>query len=77
MCVCVRERGGGVTAQCRMCVCVCVLACVREGNTVTHNRGLCENTYEHHYCLSRLCSPFGLELMVKLRTILTFFNFES
>ncbi len=31
------------------------------------NRSLCAaNTYEHHHSITRLCSPFGLELMVKL-----------
>ncbi len=57
-------------------VCVCVLACVREGDTVTSQPWL---VYKHirasSLCLSRLCSPLGLELMVKLRTLLTVFTF--
>ncbi len=37
--------------------------------------GLCANTYELHHCvITRLCSPFELELMVKLRTLLTVFT---
>ncbi len=43
-----------------------------EGEKVKQ-RGLCVNIYELHYCLSRDSSPFGLELMVKLRTLLTVF----
>ncbi len=66
----------------RVCVCVCVCVCVweRERERETHrvtsqrsvqpirnrlNRGLFANTY---------CSPLGLELMVKLMTLLTVFT---
>ncbi len=41
------------------------------------NRGLCSaNTYEHHHhCVCHVTLfPSGLELMVKLRTLLTFFT---
>ncbi len=38
MCVCV-------------CVCVCVCSRVWERETRSHNRGLCANTYELHYCV--------------------------
>ncbi len=43
--------------------------------TVPLNRGSFANTYEHHHCVTRLCSPLGLELMLKLRTLLTVFTF--
>ncbi len=65
-CVWERER---VTVQRRVCV------CVWESETRSHICGLCTaNTYEHHHCVTRLCSPLGLELMVKLRTLLTVFT---
>ncbi len=76
VCVCVRERERGrerVTSQRRVCVCVCSRVWERE--TRSHNRGLFANTYEHHVSVMRLCSPLGLELMVKLRTLLTVFTF--
>ncbi len=59
----------------RVCVFVCVLACVREGDTVTQPRLVCKYIGASSLCLSRDCSPFGLELMVKLRTLLTVFTF--
>ncbi len=67
-----------------MCVCVCVCVCVRESEreTGSHhsgvsflNRGLCANTSFITVSVTRLCSAFGLELMVKLRTLLTVFIF--
>ncbi len=61
-----RERG----LQ-RSVVCVCV--CVREGDTVTQPRLVCKHIRASSLCLSCDCSPFGLELMVKLRTLLTVF----
>ncbi len=77
MCVCV-------------CVCVCVCESEREREKGSHhsrvsflNRGLCANTYKHHHShtsthhvsVTQLCSYFRLELMVKLRTLLTAFTF--
>ncbi len=62
----------------------CVRACERERVTSQRsvqcvrnslNRGLCANTYEHHVSVTWLCSPLGLELMVKLRTLLAVFTF--
>ncbi len=56
--------------------------CVRERETESHhsgvsclNRGLCSNTYEHHCVCHGTLFPLGLELMVKLRTLLTVFIF--
>ncbi len=59
------------------CVCVCVCVCVREreGDTVTQRRLVCKYILASSLCLSRDCSPLGLELMVKLRTLLTVFTF--
>ncbi len=68
VCVCVsvrvweREMGSQ-----RSVVCVCV--CVRRGR---HGH---ITTAASSLCLSRDCSPLGLELMVKLRTLLTVFTF--
>ncbi len=61
MCVCV-------------CVCVCVLACVREEDKVTQPRLVCKHIWASLLSVTWLCSPFGLELMVKLRTLLTVFT---
>ncbi len=46
---------------------VCVLACVRHGHTTT----ACLQAHVSIITVSvtRLCSPLGLELMVKLRTL--------
>ncbi len=74
--VCVRERGERERGSAQyVCVCarVCVLACV----CCAH---LCETRSHNHGCLqthmsiitvsvTRICSPLGLELMVKLRTL--------
>ncbi len=49
-----------------VCVCVCALTCGREED-MSHNHGLCANT------ITQLCSPLGLKLMVKLRTLITVF----
>ncbi len=77
-CVCERvsER---VTSQHRVCVCVC--SRVWEGDTVTqlrlvyckYIRYIHTNTYIITVSVSVtwLCFPFWLELMVKLRTLLT------
>ncbi len=64
-----RER---VTAQC-VCVCVCVLECV-PGHITT---AACLQTHMSIITVSvtQLCSPLGLELMVKLGTLLTVFTF--
>ncbi len=88
--VCVRERERDrVTSQhisyLNRGLCVCLRERQRERDRVTSqhmrylNCGLCANTYELHVSVTRLCSPFGLELMVKLGTLLTVFtfNFES
>ncbi len=55
--------------------------CVRERETGSHhsgvsclNRGLCANTYKHHHGVCQ-ATLFPLELMVKLRTLLTVFIF--
>ncbi len=69
---CVREREREVTAQRHVCLCVCVCVCVcirvyergRQGHT----------TVVLLLSLTRLCSPLGLELMVKLKTLLTVFT---
>ncbi len=54
----------------------------RERETGSHhsgvsflNRGLCANTYEHHHCVCHATLFPFLELMVKLRTLLTVFIF--
>ncbi len=61
-----------------MCVCVCagvcVFACVREGDKVTQPRLVCKYIRASS-SVTRLCSPLRLELMVKLRTLLTVFTF--
>ncbi len=72
VCVCVCERESHSAAS-FVCVCVCVLACVREGDTVTQPQLVCKHTLASSLCLSCDCSSLGLELMVKLRTLLTVF----
>ncbi len=57
-----------------MCVCVCVLACVREEDKVTQPRLVCKHIRASLPSVTRLCSPFWLELMVQLRTLLTVFT---
>ncbi len=52
----------------------CVV-CVREGDKVTQPRLVCKHIRASSLCLSRrLFSSLGLELMVKLRTLLTVFT---
>ncbi len=67
-----RERGSQLSV-------VCVLACVRErereGDTVTQPRLVCKHMRIIIVSVTRLCSPLGLELMVKLRILLTLFTF--
>ncbi len=72
-----------------VCVCVCVRERERESarervtlqQSVQHirnhlNRGLCANTYQNHLCVCHVTLfPSRLELMVKLRTLLTVFTF--
>ncbi len=71
VCVCERER---VTAAAScVCVCVCVFACVREGDKVTQSWLVCKHIRASSLCLSRNY-PFWLELVVKLRTLLTVFT---
>ncbi len=57
-----------------LCI-VCV--CERERITSLNylNRGLCSNTYEHNHCVCHTTLFLSLlELMVKLRTLLTAFT---
>ncbi len=82
-CVCARvwERGRerereGHSAV--LCVCVCVCARVRERGRHGHiTTAACLQTHRSFITVSVmwLCSPLGLELMVKLRTLLTVFTF--
>ncbi len=64
VCVCVCAR---VCVCSRVCARVCVLTCVRHGHTTT----ACLQTHTSIITVSvtRICSPLGLELMVKLRTL--------
>ncbi len=84
-CVCVRvwererekEREGHSAVLC-VCVCVCVCARVRERGRHGHiTTAACLQTHRSFITVSVtwLCSPLGLELMVKLRTLLTVFTF--
>ncbi len=70
MCVCERDSHSSSV----VCVCVCVCSHVWERETRSHNRALWANIYELLQCLSHDCSPLGLELMVKLRSLLTVFT---
>ncbi len=70
------------------CVCVCVCVCEREKErererererqTGSHHSGVYMSLQTHTSIITvsvtRLCSPLGLELMVKLRTLLTVFT---
>ncbi len=56
-----------------LCV-VCVCSRLWERETRSHNHSSCANTYELHYRLSHDCYPFGLELVIKLWTLLTVFT---
>ncbi len=78
-----------LTVQMRSFACVCVRVCVRErererereraGSITVESAFLitaCVQTHRSFITVSsRDCSPFGLELMVKLRTLLTVFTF--
>ncbi len=70
VCVCVWERESQLLRR----VCVCARVCVREGDTVTQPRLVCKCIWASLLSLTRLCSPLGLVLMVKLRTLLTVFT---
>ncbi len=54
---------------------VCVLTSVREGDTVTQSRLVWKHIRASALCLSHDSVPLGLELMVKLKTLLTVFTF--
>ncbi len=64
-----------------ICVCVCVCVCERETGSYHSgisflNRGLCANTYELHHCVCNTTLFHSrLELMIKLRMLLTVFIF--
>ncbi len=83
VCVCVSEREGErerITAQRRVCVGVCVCVCARVCDKGRHGHittAACVQTHTSIITVSvtRLCSPLGLELMVKLRTLLTVLTF--
>ncbi len=68
VCVCERERVKATA----LCVCVCVCERVRQGHTTT----ACVQTHTSFITVSvtRLCSASKLELMVKLRSLLTVFT---
>ncbi len=95
VCVCVREREretDRVTVESAILIAACVCVWERERETWSHHSGVysaseivlivaCVQTHTSFITVSvtRLCSPFGLELMVKIRTLLTVFTliFES
>ncbi len=61
-----------------VCVCVCVCAHVCERGRHGHTTAACvlqTHTSIITASVTRLCSSLGLELMVKLRTLLTVFTF--
>ncbi len=60
-----------------MCVSVCECARVCERGRQGHTTAACVQTHTSFNTVSvgRLSSPFRLELRVKLRTLLTVFNF--
>ncbi len=81
-CVCERERECSAVSFVCVCVCVnvCVLVCERGRNG--HTIAACVQTYMSFITVTvtRLCSPLGLKLMVKLKTLFTvflYYNFES
>ncbi len=70
--------------QCRVtrfvCVCVCVREREREGHITVESAVLTAACVQIHMSfitvsVTRLCSPLGLELMVKLRTLFIVFIF--
>ncbi len=58
-----------------VCVCVCVWEIEREGDMVTTATCMQIHTSIITVSVMRLCSPFGLQLMVKLSTLLTVFTY--
>ncbi len=74
--VCVCERGRERESQrCVLCVCVCACMCERGRNG--HTTAACvlqTHTSFITVSVTRLCSPLGLELIVKLTTLLTVFT---
>ncbi len=76
--VCERESKRSDVCVC-VCVCVCVRVCAQvcERERDSHTTAACVQTHSSFITVSvtRLCSPLGLELMVKLRTLLTIFTF--
>ncbi len=74
VCVCEREKERErVTAQRRVCVCACVCESGRRGR-ITMAACVQSHTSIITVSVPRLCSPLGLELMVKPRTLLTVFT---
>ncbi len=73
-CVCVWERERDREKGSQRRVCVCVWERGRHGHITT---AACLQTHTSIITVSvtRLCSPLRLELMVKLRTLLTLFTF--
>ncbi len=59
-----------------VCVCVCVCVWVSERGRQGHTTAACVQTHTSFIIVSVtwLWSPFGLELMVQLRTLLTVFT---
>ncbi len=58
-----------------MCVCVCARECERGRHGHTTAAYVQTHTSIITVSVTRLCSSFGLELMVKLGTLLTVFTF--
>ncbi len=82
VCVCVWERKRERESQLQRHVCVCVWVCVRvwERETRSHNRVLCTNTYELHYCVCHATQfPFRAWTDCKTKDIINclYFSFES
>ncbi len=68
-----RRRGNSLKVCVCVCVCVCETVCVCV--CVCVRVCVCANTYEHHHCVCHATLfPSQLELMVKLRTLLTVFT---
>ncbi len=88
--ICIRGSFKRLLCAC-VCVCVRVRSRVCEREKQSHDRGFCvcvrgRNSHTTAACVqthrsfitvsvTRLCSPLWLELMVKLRTLLTVFTF--
>ncbi len=71
-----RERGGhSAASRMRAHACVCVREIEREGDMVTTATCMQIHTSIITVSVMRLCSPFGLQLMVKLSTLLTVFTY--